>query len=849
MGTKDKPFLESSANCEFCLDLNKYNLSRQWRQFGDLPPIDGRYHITLQSLAANLERTNCPGCALIHQATEHIIDQNGRAIHFQNLTLEYLSPSTRGSVGLLSTLSLKLSSFLPAKDKDAAIWHMINDMPDLDVQTFTRPTPKSPDREREYRVSTPRYEIFVPEKNAKQETLEKSTEESSPKDTLWDAIVPARSRCGASPTSDLLAHIRSCLDLCRSAHPLCQVEDDSQWSLPTRVIDVGSGNETDNEYAADPTLYTPSPGEQQPYLCLSHCWGTSDKNTAKPLQTRKATLSKFQQPHGIDWSRLTKTFQEAIIFTRKLGVRYLWIDSLCIIQDDADDWAREAAKMASIYENSTLTLAAAASANSHAGLFRESGPTFQLDVPKNAKDNFGICKTMNLRQLPNPSFFDYKSYGKDAKHVSPLLKRAWVYQERILSRRVLFFTPLEAVFECRSGTETDSNHDWVDSKMKHRFARTVYAKSKSEKEVPDLSKRRGMISDIWRHLVVEFTHLGLTMQKDTLPAIAGIAKRVQVALGEKNSSSYLAGLWRQTMVQDLLWEVDQRVETASPRVNRGVPTWSWARTDAPKKYPTSNQIVQFCDFVDGSVQPATTAHESGDPFVGVTAGHIILSGHLIPARTEGTRIYVKHNPRAEQLVIRDYDWNEPGNDQINDGDELFALPLVTQPNPSGAVDDSVNVVCAVLRPVPGAQGTFSRSGLFSASTQHLAGHEYIFEGSEVLRKSLRSSINFGESLLEKYTTYEESKEDDEDLSGTSDREAHRWVSKRTLLAGGALYVYWCLFGGKEDATMSFKEFCGRPHLEFMRDSLSKEEDRLEEWRKRSRASEQQVKERTTIKLV
>jgi hypothetical protein len=846
LGTRDKPFLESSAKCSFCLDLKKQNLSRQWRKFSRLlPPIDSPYHITIKSLRANVERTKCPGCTLVNNATEHIIDQNGRELDFQNLTLEYIEPSSRGSDGGLSALSLQLSAFLPAKDKDATRWQMVNGRPDLDVRMFTGPSAKSPTREWVHRVSTPRYEIFVSDKGLNQDARDEPVEDHSTDNISWDAIGHSTLRCGASPTPNLLAFVRSNLDHCNSTHALCRKGDDSQWSLPTRVLDVGVHNTSDDGLVSNPTLYVSKPGQQESYLCLSHCWGTSDKNAAKPLETRKVTLSTFQQPNGIEWSGLTKTFQEAVTFTRKLGIRYLWIDSLCIVQDDVDDWAREAGKMASIYENATLTLAAAASANSHAGLFRGTGPTIELNLPSDGGDGFGLRESMCLRQLPNPSFFDYNSSGKNEKHVSPLLKRAWVYQERILSRRVLFFTPLEAVFECGSATKTDSDHDWVDSDMKHKFAETVYADSQKVMSFHGVENKIDQINWVWRHLVTEFTHLGLTMEKDTLPAMAGIAKRLQIALNGQDNSNYLAGLWRQTLIQDLLWEVSDRRKSTAPRVNHSIPSWSWARTDAPKTYNLSQKLTHLCDFVDGNVQSAPRSNGPGDPLVSVTSGYIVLSGYLIPARTEGTYIYTKHNARAEQLVTRDYDWRDPGDNQINDGDELFALPLVAQSDSAGAGQHSISVVCAVLRPVPGVKGTFTRVGLFSASSNHLRGHEYIFEGNEVLQLALQGSVDLGESLLQDDGLY---KDDDTDIRGTSAQKDGEWISKRSRLAMEARYLYACLYGG-EEAEIGFKDFLGLPHLGKMRDSLYEERSRFDEWRKRDKAGQQQVKSRTEIRLV
>ena len=97
-------------------------------------------------------------------------------------------------------------------------------------------------------------------------------------------------------------------------------------------------------------------------MTLSHCWGTSRR-----LMATKETLKDLQG--GVAVSSLPETFRDAIVITRRLGIRYLWIDYLCIIQDDPQDWEREASKMADVYRNSYLTISAAASADSSSGCF------------------------------------------------------------------------------------------------------------------------------------------------------------------------------------------------------------------------------------------------------------------------------------------------------------------------------------------------------------------------------------------------------------------------------------------------------------------------------------------------
>jgi hypothetical protein len=104
------------------------------------------------------------------------------------------------------------------------------------------------------------------------------------------------------------------------------------------------------------------------YICLSHCWGKENQ----PLKCTTANLNEWKS--RIDWDLLPQTFQDAIDFVRRLGQRYLWIDSLCILQDDRDDWDEQSVKMAEIYENSYLTLAASWASDCTGGLYHKDSP-------------------------------------------------------------------------------------------------------------------------------------------------------------------------------------------------------------------------------------------------------------------------------------------------------------------------------------------------------------------------------------------------------------------------------------------------------------------------------------------
>ncbi|KAH8599532.1 heterokaryon incompatibility protein-domain-containing protein [Bisporella sp. PMI_857] len=129
---------------------------------------------------------------------------------------------------------------------------------------------------------------------------------------------------------------------CHESHLDCQRPPLSL--LPTRVIDVGS------DYQRECPKLLECGGQTGSYIALSHCWGSG-----RHFTTETSNISERMK--GMTWGSLPKTFQDAISITRKLKIRYLWIDSLCILQDDSADWDKELSKMSDIYKNSYLTIA------------------------------------------------------------------------------------------------------------------------------------------------------------------------------------------------------------------------------------------------------------------------------------------------------------------------------------------------------------------------------------------------------------------------------------------------------------------------------------------------------------
>ena len=223
--------------------------------------------------------------------------------------------------------------------------------------------------------------------------------------------------------------IREWLEECGTSHKNCvSLTNDgaAHPRSPTRLLDLSGGNVVLREDQIS-----------ERYACLSHCWGkTRSKHT-----TWQSTIRENLE--GIPVSQLPKTFRDAIAIARVLHIRYLWVDSLCIVQDSASDWAKHVSKMAQIYQHGLLTLAAGASSDDDGGFFAEvpekwkTQYRFQLDV-EDAQYEFH-CRHV----------VDHPDAGWPCKETLPLMERGWCFQERLLSKRYLCFGSKEVLWECQ----------------------------------------------------------------------------------------------------------------------------------------------------------------------------------------------------------------------------------------------------------------------------------------------------------------------------------------------------------------------------------------------------------------
>lgn len=292
-------------------------------------------------------------------------------------------------------------------------------------------------------------------------------------------------------------------------------------------------------------------------MALSYCWGKHHTGE----RTTNRTVGRMME--GIAIAELSQTIQDAVKVVRELRIQYLWIDALCIIQEDKADWIHESKKMGQIYANAFLTIAATSASEAAQGFLvhsNRSGIPINFKLHKNStvegKIFFRECTSL------------FSSFREDVED-SPLLRRAWVKQERILSRRTVDFSSKQIYWTCRTIRHSeDGRNDSDDAMEAAALLRTLTALA--------ISPRMDWVFfRAWADLVQTYSTLELTHESDRLPALDGIANiSKQVVPGR-----YLSGIWEANLSQGLLWEAAEHPAKPSPEVC--VSSWSWASVFGP----------------------------------------------------------------------------------------------------------------------------------------------------------------------------------------------------------------------------------------------------------------------------
>ncbi|KAF8846699.1 HET-domain-containing protein [Acephala macrosclerotiorum] len=386
--------------------------------------------------------------------------------------------------------------------------------------------------------------------------------------------------------------------------PSVSPDQNSSW-YPTRLLDLGREPYLKSVIrlrCKDDLTF------QGAYVTLSHCWG---KNASGMIQL--TDLNAFKQ--GIMLSDLPQTFQDAVKITRKLGIRYIWIDSLCIIQGgpaSKADWLEESVTMKNVYQNAFLNIAASAAEDSSEGLF------FKRDVRDVHRAKISVAwYWWHGEACSGELIICETDFWNRELECSPLLSRGWVFQERLLSPRVLHFARQQVFWECNALAACESHPRGVPEIHGDRRDPSVRRVTYQTPYPSSFSKYHA-----WNQAVIDYTSCDLTRITDRLIAISGIAEQKSLSL--LDGDDYLAGVWRHSLPLSLLWKAVQPEDLDLRPHDYLAPSWSWASRDVQVLYGNYDDQSQPLPIViDAKVELV-----SPNCFGQVTGGYITLHGRL-----------------------------------------------------------------------------------------------------------------------------------------------------------------------------------------------------------------------------
>ena len=488
--------------------------------------------------------------------------------------------------------------------------------------------------------------------------------------------------------------IRSWIKTCQTEHQDCLTPVSPQ--LPSRYLDIGVSD-------SDPVRLVISNGEHGEYACLSHCWGGSHPCTLTE-DTRAEYTKKIRK------SDLTPVFLDAIKVCKKLGLRRLWIDSLCIQQDSKEDWRYESQRMGPYYRNCTVCIAATSSANSEKSFEITERPSVVSSSSTDPESGPFSLLAYPFDLMEEKPHFGHSNSLETALESFPLLTRAWVLQERWLSPRVLHFCGSEVVFECAQlttcecGQARQSFVDMIKPSTDVRYTTTSHEGL--------IAKRAQLAAIGWDYFVTTYSALRITYSTDRLIAISGLASTLYDMRYNPNEEGehgslplYLAGLWRMDLTRDMSWFVgstmifrkdnNSRAEAiGTERVRKSksttyvAPSWSWASISDPIRYlHLDNPDPQFM-LLDARINLAT-----GNIYGPVNEGcYLYLRGKITTSSWEltsdaqnmsvyrlkdivGTQI-LGETDRLGVNFSPDYAIAKPGPNQLHPAAMLYVFPLV-----------------------------------------------------------------------------------------------------------------------------------------------------------------------------
>jgi hypothetical protein len=433
------------------------------------------------------------------------------------------------------------------------------------------------------------------------------------------------------------------MDTCSATHPKCAVQLNTEFRAPTRLLDVAKFEH--NRTAR--LVLSKDLEEDLRYLTLSYCWGGKSA-----LMLKNSNIEELRE--GISLSMVPLTIAQAIEVTHRLGFRYLWVDSLCIIQDSPEDFSKELQLMGEIYRRAYFTIAASSATDCTQGLLHQKN-SLQFFPCRISCVNSVEIFIQESASLPTPE--DVRAMIIDE---GPLNRRAWVVQERLLSMRTLHFGLNGLLFwECDTCEAFDGRPHGTIIQSRTWDADPKFAARTLLQTPPDLynglssgdislaaaerlrdPEYQGLASSaaitgiaardfffFWHILIMYYTRCNITKITDRLPGITGIMMEIQKASG----FAIHDGIWHfdsHSCALELLWAVTSH---HGKRIENRAPTWSWGAVDTSIEYPLDSPSGDYTTEVEILyIQSAYVEKNQLAEAESFEPGCLCLSGKLLP---------------------------------------------------------------------------------------------------------------------------------------------------------------------------------------------------------------------------
>lgn len=429
----------------------------------------------------------------------------------------------------------------------------------------------------------------------------------------WDYIKPGRTPM-VSRNEEYGPMLASWITECDRAHKDCTAKD---ARLPHRVLDVGS--KTGSRISLH--ISSGEPEEDGRYVALSYCWGKSH-----PPKTTQENLAQRRQ--DICFDTLPRSFQDAVMVTRNIGIQYLWIDSLCIVQDHTPDWQTESANMAAYYSNAYLVIVAAQAVDPTQGF---------LDTLE-SYSHFTQHPSTEIGQITNPDSSVSRIYRRNLggscryRHYrvlteSPLNTRAWALQENLLAKRIVHFTKRELLWECVEGLKCECME--VEAAARPTSRPADFLRKDQFIELRDFDETPGL-GKLWLNLLRRYSTLTLSYRSDLLPALSGLAKLWE----SRGAGKYLAGFWQGNILESIVWTL---IGAGYPQRSREYRAPSWSPfslesadgrcSDSMTHFPIWDHFDWLAKKKNAVVLGAGVTAAGADPTGQIKSAFLQLQGH------------------------------------------------------------------------------------------------------------------------------------------------------------------------------------------------------------------------------